>query len=519
MNDTIIFGGPGTGKTCRLSEIYVQLLKEGVENSEIAVVAFNVSAADLCAKRISKQTGFTKEYLRWNWVATFHGFCRRLLKTEFDVNVLPPWEAAREYAKFVYGSQESGLSKQELGALSMLIQLFEIHRDGNRKEDFWWFFRNSICTISKHNKRLYKRAYSLFCKCNFPESYVSFCEERKMQSPLLLTFSELITEVLRNIHRFRGRFEYILLDEVQDISPAMWDIVKSMKATKILIGDPDQSIYGFRNVNPSLFLSLPFKKEFLNISRRLGDGYYKKLERGLSLLIKNRTCRDVFGVGSQIQVHNYIPKKIEEGVVLARTNAMLRKYSKILVHRLIPHWLEEFSFFVTKTENPMEKKYRTLLVFLESKNQEQFVNRLSRCVNIAGYANLSWQQKATAIQEKHRDWIDLFNATLHRSMKEKLGILSRNKEFRQQAHQLMQVSDLDQFILDIHHPRVTLSTIHRFKGGEHDNIFIIGFKNGLFPLKRGDFQEEVRVCYVALSRVKRNLYIDGNSPFRRKFLT
>ncbi len=53
--------------------------------------------------------------------------------------------------------------------------------------------------------------------------------------------------------------------------------------------------------------------------------------------------------------------------------------------------------------------------------------------------------------------------------------------------------------------RVTLSSIHRGKGLEWEEVFLIGVTEGLLPLGRGDPDEEQRLCYVAVSRPKKAL--------------
>ena len=59
---------------------------------------------------------------------------------------------------------------------------------------------------------------------------------------------------------------------------------------------------------------------------------------------------------------------------------------------------------------------------------------------------------------------------------------------------------------------VTLMTIHSAKGLEFKNVFIIGLEEGVFPHKnsfdaREDLEEERRLCYVAITRAKKNLYL------------
>ncbi len=72
------------------------------------------------------------------------------------------------------------------------------------------------------------------------------------------------------------------------------------------------------------------------------------------------------------------------------------------------------------------------------------------------------------------------------------------------------VSDVDDYDEDI--DTVTLMTIHTAKGLEFPTVFIAGFEEGVFPSFRAVFEsdeieEERRLCYVALTRAKENLYL------------
>jgi DNA helicase-2/ATP-dependent DNA helicase PcrA len=71
------------------------------------------------------------------------------------------------------------------------------------------------------------------------------------------------------------------------------------------------------------------------------------------------------------------------------------------------------------------------------------------------------------------------------------------------------VADTDQYKADA---RVTLMTIHSAKGLEFPLVFIVGLEEGLFPHSRAsesedDLEEERRLCYVAITRAQRELYI------------
>ncbi len=72
------------------------------------------------------------------------------------------------------------------------------------------------------------------------------------------------------------------------------------------------------------------------------------------------------------------------------------------------------------------------------------------------------------------------------------------------------VADTDN--LDEGEEAVTLMTMHSAKGLEYDNVFIVGMEDGLFPSKRsmledGEVEEERRLCYVAITRARKNIYL------------
>src|SRR5262249_20170986 len=80
------------------------------------------------------------------------------------------------------------------------------------------------------------------------------------------------------------------------------------------------------------------------------------------------------------------------------------------------------------------------------------------------------------------------------------------------------VSDTDQYRADA---RVTLMTMHSAKGLEFPVVFIVGLEEGLFPHSRAfdsdaDLEEERRLCYVAITRAQKNLYI-SHAMKRRTF--
>jgi DNA helicase-2/ATP-dependent DNA helicase PcrA len=77
---------------------------------------------------------------------------------------------------------------------------------------------------------------------------------------------------------------------------------------------------------------------------------------------------------------------------------------------------------------------------------------------------------------------------------------------------LQQISLLsDQDSIEDEKELVTLMTLHNAKGLEYDTVFVIGCEDGAFPhmraLEEGSEEEERRLCYVAITRARRRLYM------------
>jgi DNA helicase-2/ATP-dependent DNA helicase PcrA len=71
---------------------------------------------------------------------------------------------------------------------------------------------------------------------------------------------------------------------------------------------------------------------------------------------------------------------------------------------------------------------------------------------------------------------------------------------------------------------VSLTTIHKAKGLEFPVVFVIGLVEGIIPTKKGDIEEERRICFVGISRAMRLLYLSyshtylGHPQRNRSFL-
>ena len=60
---------------------------------------------------------------------------------------------------------------------------------------------------------------------------------------------------------------------------------------------------------------------------------------------------------------------------------------------------------------------------------------------------------------------------------------------------------------------VSLMTIHKAKGLEFPVVFVIGLVEGIIPTKKGDIEEERRICFVGISRAMRLLYLSYSHTY------
>ena len=141
--------------------------------------------------------------------------------------------------------------------------------------------------------------------------------------------------------------------------------------------------------------------------------------------------------------------------------------------------------------------------FAESHTVMQTVEHI---VNFSGYMRFLYEEAVSDGDEKHER---------EQNVKE---FLSTAKQFDETAEtptlsafleETALVSDLD--TLEDNTDAVTLMTVHSAKGLEFTNVFLIGFEDGLFPsfqtMEEGNLEEERRLCYVAITRAKKKLYI------------
>jgi uncharacterized protein (TIGR00375 family) len=249
----VIQAGPGTGKTRTLTAKIAHLISnQGIDPGSILALTFTNKAAREVDRRIHTHVPQRGAKV---FAATFHGFCLTLLK---------------EYAGFRAGIVDDSIQKSLIrealgegvkrGAVNRTGQLIGLCKQGllGVDDDLSPILipgqasKKSSETIQPDAFRDAYRAYQALCQ----EQHVVDFEDLIFMTITLLRERQDIRS------KIQKRFAYIFIDEYQDLNFGQYELVKliSRQSHILVIGDPDQSIYGFRGSDNKYFKS--FEQDF-----------------------------------------------------------------------------------------------------------------------------------------------------------------------------------------------------------------------------------------------------------------
>jgi DNA helicase-2/ATP-dependent DNA helicase PcrA len=266
-----VLAGPGTGKTHALVDLYERAVRGGVaDRGQILVLTFSNGAAAEIARRIDERL---KDDYGAAWISTFHSFCSRLLRE----NSPDPERLLLD------GFQESMVMRRVLEEMEpdVLGGLA-----GVRGSDA--FARDLLTFVALMKQNLvHPAALLLAAEASAGDrlrvlAAVYQAYQERMQRGRMVDFRDLIIgaiEVLQSNPRLRERlrahFRLILVDEFQDVDPAQFELLQLLAPPEsrprlVVVGDPDQSIYGFRGTVPRL-LSHDFPAVYGGATQMLED--------------------------------------------------------------------------------------------------------------------------------------------------------------------------------------------------------------------------------------------------------
>jgi DNA helicase-2/ATP-dependent DNA helicase PcrA len=247
----LIVAGPGSGKTRVLTVRVAYLIEEhGVAPWNILAVTFTNKAAREMRERVEALVG---ERARWITLGTFHAFCARVL---------------RQYGEHI-GIDERFVIYDDADQLAAVRQTMEA-QDISTKHFSPRAVLALISRAKSHNVTPREFAGSVESYFHEIVARVYPAYQETLARRRALDFDDLLQATVRLLHesdvtrdRLRERHRYVLVDEYQDTNRIQYLLVRELSAEHrnlCVVGDPDQSIYGWRAADIRNILT--FKEDY-----------------------------------------------------------------------------------------------------------------------------------------------------------------------------------------------------------------------------------------------------------------
>lgn len=279
----MVSAGAGSGKTRLLTYRIAYLITEkGVPAHKILAITFTNKAAGEMKERISNVAPDGDMVT----VCTFHSFCARMLRT---------------YASFIPGYKENFTIFSEDDVKKIFKDIFkQLNIDD---ESTKCNYKHNLSVIKNDNMTIdeFARIYSYDKDIStFVKFYHMYQDELKKNNAmdfddLLINFYNLIKTNPAILESIQNKYTYFSVDEFQDTNTLQYDIVKLLASkTKniLIVGDEDQSIYGWRGANIDNIFN--FTKDFPEVKIfKLEQNYRstKKILDRANMIIKNNKSR------------------------------------------------------------------------------------------------------------------------------------------------------------------------------------------------------------------------------------
>jgi len=275
----LILAGAGSGKTRVLTHRIAHLISIGVHPGSILAVTFTNKAAGEMRSRVENLVGPAGHHV---WVGTFHATCTRILRADGSAIGINPkfaiYDTQDQLAAVKSALEEVDLSDKNFAPRAVLSAisaaknaLLNPGQYEQKAADFW---TRSVARVYSVYQRILERCNAL----DFDD--------------LILEAAHLFSANPGLLDRYQERWRYILIDEYQDTNHAQYTLVKLLagKYRQIcVVGDDDQSIYGFRQADV---------RNILDFERDYPEAKVIKLEQNY------RSTGSVLAAANEVVRHN-----------------------------------------------------------------------------------------------------------------------------------------------------------------------------------------------------------------------
>ena len=276
----MVLAPPGSGKTLIVTERTRYLIEEsGVRPDQILVITFTRFAAREMKERFERLTAGKNYPVTFG---TFHSIFYGILKCAYGIG-----------ANNLMSEKESSVLLQEVLDQTNIESTPEVEDEEELVRELLrevGMVKNGLCHLKDfHSKYL--------TQDEFAEVFRSYEHQKKELKKfdfddMLVQCYALFRKKPEILQGWQKRFQYILIDEFQDINRVQYEVIRMLAAPRynlFVVGDDDQSIYGFRGAKPELMLYM--KQEFPSL-------------RTISLTVNYRSTEFITGAAARVILHN-----------------------------------------------------------------------------------------------------------------------------------------------------------------------------------------------------------------------
>jgi superfamily I DNA/RNA helicase len=496
MEPVTIFGPPGTGKTTTLINIVKDEIERGTPPDRIAFVSFSRKAAEEAKTRASEKLGLEGDQMPW--FRTLHSLAfqclgltakavlrgsdytelGRLLGLEFQANSSVRMEDGLLYSHGRSGDAYLGMIQRARVREITLEQEFSASSDWN---------------LSYQQAKVVKQAIEDYKKVEDKSDFVDMIEDFIAQRDCPL-------------------FDVLIVDEAQDLSPLQWrmvhEVLQPNSKRVYFAGDDDQCIYSWMGVDVRRFLIASDEKRLLRQSYRIpttvheiADGLVKHLA-----VRQQKVWTPTDHTGTVVWHRDIMDVDLRTGewLILARTNYIANRIANNLKEEGYLFWHEGRGSGWSISPNVL----LGIEVWLRlCKNQYLSTMELK---------NFSKLLNKTVISKAGRKVLEKLDPELTYNLTDICEKCEMSVTPETPWHKVINVTDNERIYIEAVRrrgekiltgtPRIKISTIHKAKGGEADNVALLLDSNRVFT-EAPDQDPEIRTFYVGATRAKKALHI------------
>ena len=368
----LILAGAGSGKTRAITYKIAHLVSyHHVEADRILAVTFTNKAAREMKERIHRLLDCNVPF---NWMGTFHSVCLKLLKLclgkSFVVQALGGNWYDKNFSIYDDDDQRKILKeilKEEMGESYDVSDLKKVHGAISRYKNTI-LYEHGVATLQTPEVAM---ANAEFADAERYARYYAEYQKRLRESnamdfdDLLFNTVLLLQKVPQLAEQLARRFCYVVVDEYQDTNDVQYELLKLLineNKNVTVVGDDDQSIYGWRGANIKIIRN--FHRDFAPVTIVKLERNYRStsnIVQGAGSVIAHNIrpaemVKKVFSkeeAGDPIRVRHLVDDRSEAGTiadliavagpefysktaVFYRTNAQSRALEKALNDRRIP---------------------------------------------------------------------------------------------------------------------------------------------------------------------------------------